>query len=71
MPSHRCCYVLKTWGDLDPITHLRTPPEYCGAPVGWTNPIDEDGNRYRKYNMLCDKHQKLVDAMPPEEDEEW
>jgi hypothetical protein len=64
----KCCFILKTWGEPD-ATGQRTPPVYCGAKVGWTTPEDDDGNRYRKYNSFCDEHQRIVAAMPEDDDE--
>lgn len=34
-----------------------TPATYCGRPVGYTMPNDEDGNRTRSYDTLCLPHQ--------------
>lgn len=41
----------------------------CGKRVGWRIVKDDDDNLVRKYNNLCDEHQKQADAILPKEEE--
>ena len=50
--KHSC-----TWINHSDFTQRDTM--YCGKPVGWTMVKDDDGNRVRQYNTLCDEHQKI------------
>lgn len=64
----KCCFVTKTWGEPDPVTRLRTPPEYCGKQTRYTMVRDDDHNLVRKYDHFCPEHRAWVDANPDPDD---
>lgn len=35
---------------------------YCGKPVKYRMLLDDDDNKYRKYNAFCKEHQDRADA---------
>lgn len=51
---HTCRWVLKPYARGQEAV-------YCCAPVSYTLKVDDDGNKKRKYNTFCAKHQKLAD----------
>jgi hypothetical protein len=42
--------------------------KYCEAPVGYTLPTDDDGNKYRKYNTFCTEHKARFELEFDEEE---
>ena len=48
MPKHTCCWLMS-----EPC---KFPATYCGKPVSYSMATDDDGNRVRKYQHLCDEH---------------
>jgi len=57
-----CCFVLK------PACKNGGPAVYCGAKTSYTNPKDDDGNRYRKYNTWCDEHEEEAKKLEAQND---
>jgi hypothetical protein len=43
---------------------------YCGQPVKYYIKKDDDGNKIRTYDSLCEFHRERVDEMTDEEVDE-
>lgn len=62
----RCCYWLslnRKEGDV------YIQGRQCLARCNYTMPVEDDGNRYRKYEPFCPEHTAIVAARPKEDDD--
>lgn len=63
MAKNKCCWVLRNeW------IAGKYEVEYCGRPTSYKVVLDDDSNKVRKYNHLCDHHMEESKKLPIDED---
>ncbi|QIG71473.1 hypothetical protein EVB32_002 [Rhizobium phage RHph_TM39] len=72
MAKPTCCWIIRP-ASYNKETGESVKAIYCGKPVRYKIEIDDDMNKRRKYNNLCDTHQKESDEISKNnpEDDDW
>lgn len=60
MDKGKCCWVIKPY-TKNKETGKIEQAIYCHKETSYKMALDDDGNRYRKYDAFCDEHKKIIE----------